>query len=399
MSPEEVEALKKDAAEHCNYVLVDESEALEKYVNEKRIQKVYWTNSNGIRYTWGPDVINFATKYSKPWESHMNGKTNRKFLIPNEKFRRQLLKKPYSKGYAMMTTHVSHKTKGGWRLSRSDPHHILNFPPELLELICRFALVLPEEALITPLVITTNWKRHFSQPRFEIYNRHEKNEDPHEILRFNRKDDKGKYIQLRYLQVPAIDATFMRTCKTLHQIGSSILYGQNKFIFPTEGRKLGWQPSAVPCWFGGDIGEHRPSPVRPHGETWWKEVNAGIAQIQQRTPVTSLLGWIYYDPFPRFIHTIGPQNAAHIKSLTFSGVARIHDCSILNCGPRCPQDLVRSLRLYTPFIQQFFKGLQTLTIYPLQDDKSDEGISLILGRPKSLAEAMTRLLERSIMRI
>ncbi|EHK97863.1 hypothetical protein M7I_6361 [Glarea lozoyensis 74030] len=54
MSPEEVEALKKDAAEHCNYVLVDESEALEKYVNEKRIQKVYWTNSNGIRYTWGP---------------------------------------------------------------------------------------------------------------------------------------------------------------------------------------------------------------------------------------------------------------------------------------------------------------------------------------------------------
>jgi hypothetical protein len=242
------------------------------------------------------------------------------------------------------------------------------------------------------------------QPGWKAYNRYEACKDHHEILHVNCNDDKSPYIKLRYCQRPAIDATFMRTCKLLYLVCTPILYGQNKLNFP-----IGPTYGAVlnpPTWYGGEIGEHRPYPIKPQPDTWWEEVKAGIIQIQKHAPVTSLPGWIYYNTFLRFLYAVGPRNATHITSLTFSGIVKLHNCREERCQDispddynqtardGCPDDLIRALRLYTPFLQRFCKNLRKLTIYPLADPKYT-GDDLAA----SLAEATQRLLERSIMRI
>ncbi|KAF4633911.1 hypothetical protein G7Y89_g4205 [Cudoniella acicularis] len=55
-----------------------------------------------------------------------------------------------------------------------------------------------------------------------------------------------------------------------------------------------------------------------------------------------LRGWAYYDPFLRFLYTIGPANAAMLKSLIFSGTVKLHTCDEDHCK-RCDLDLVPSL--------------------------------------------------------
>ncbi|KAF8850568.1 hypothetical protein BDZ45DRAFT_751570 [Acephala macrosclerotiorum] len=51
-----------------------------------------------------------------------------------------------------------------------------------------------------------------------------------------------------------------------------------------------------------------------------------LSEIRDREPETSLAGWVYYDHFLRFLWTIGPKNAALIKTLRFSGVIKFHTC-------------------------------------------------------------------------
>jgi hypothetical protein len=53
MSSEELEDLKQYVTYNREDPL-EEHAALEKYVREERIQKVYWKDSEGVRYTWGP---------------------------------------------------------------------------------------------------------------------------------------------------------------------------------------------------------------------------------------------------------------------------------------------------------------------------------------------------------
>lgn len=83
-----------------------------------------------------------------------------------------------------------------------------------------------------------------------------------------------------------------------------------------------------------------------------------------------VLGWLYFDKFLRFLHTIGVENSALIKRVKFTGIVKLHECPGL-CYHRqdgCADDLLKSLRLYIPFILKFCTKLETLTI-KIEEDR------------------------------
>jgi hypothetical protein len=68
----------------------------------------------------------------------MNRDTNRVFKLLRVESPNQFLNQPSSKGYTIMTRHISHKIGAGWRLPRSDPHHLLKFPRGKLVLLFNY---------------------------------------------------------------------------------------------------------------------------------------------------------------------------------------------------------------------------------------------------------------------
>lgn len=136
---------------------------------------------------------------------------------------------------------------------------------------------------------------------------------------------------------------------------------------------------------------HRPSPEKPQYDTlelgyddpiFDKAVNAVGTQLRE----TRLPGWVYYDPFLRFLHSVGPRNAALIRSLSFSGVAQIHHYR---------QDLVNSLYMYMPFVKALCPNLRKLIISASEDDRLDAAHPLSNG-PPSAEEALLPFLENEL---
>jgi hypothetical protein len=113
--------------------------------------------------------------------------------------------------------------------------------------------------------------------------------------------------------------------------------------------------------------DYQPGSYRPHSlmEDSQGEIRDAIWHIKARSHLTELHGWAYHDTFLRFLHTIGPKNAAKLKTLKFNGTVKIHSCE-LQCR-KCPEDLVSSLRIYVPFIKELCTGVEKLVIYAEKD--------------------------------
>jgi len=109
-------------------------------------------------------------------------------------------------------------------------------------------------------------------------------------------------------------------------------------------------------------------PRPPRGQIW-TATNLGpeIKLVEIRAPLTLLPGWIYCDPFLRFLHTIGPKNAAMITTLTFVGTAKLHHCRDYVCGDTCEWGMVSSMGLYSSFIKHFCKNLEKLVLQVHED--------------------------------
>ena len=83
-----------------------------------------------------------------------------------------------------------------------------------------------------------------------------------------------------------------------------------------------------------------------------------ITLIDTRVPAGQLPGYLFYDPFLRFIHFIGPKNSARIKALEFNGIVKRHSCSSKYCEPSV-EKFITSLCFYIPFIKKFCTGLES----------------------------------------
>jgi hypothetical protein len=113
----------------------------------------------------------------------------------------------------------------------------------------------------------------------------------------------------------------------------------------------------------------------------------------------SLSGWVYYDPFLRFLHSIGPKKFLLIKSLKFSGIIKLHICGGNGCRNKCADDLVLSLEVYIPIIISLLPNLAKMTIYAAKDQLPGPQ-SLITGEDSpTFEDRLLHILEKDIRTI
>jgi len=221
------------------------------------------------------------------------------------------------------------------------------------------ALTVISPAVIIPQVITCNWKRLWASTAYQIDWGQQSDEDiatnkPKASIQ--RGDSSGSFIELRLIERREIDASFLRSCSAFYKVGSGILYG-NTFRFHTPFPR--WERSP-PSMMTRKHLIWRPNPQKPPMNDRRKDekVQKVITQIRAQVHLLRFSGWAYYDPFLRFLHTIGPANAALLKKIELCGMVRLRPCI---------GDLVHCLHFYIPVIQAVCTGLDELILYAEED--------------------------------
>ncbi|CAG8949943.1 hypothetical protein HYFRA_00004274 [Hymenoscyphus fraxineus] len=305
-----------------------------------------------------------------------------------------------------LTRHHSELVGSGWNLPVDHCRHILNFPAEILRMILQCLLTLDKGETITPEIIRGTSKRIYAGCKATYKTSHHAQYSTQYIYS-QRYDNDGEYLEIQALLGRlSIDATCLRACRIFYEIGSPVLYGLNTFKFKMA-NVHGLNAPAFLVEPSSGILLH-PNPNKPGRDRLLGEVKEAIKQIEYRRPLRMLSGWVYYDPFLRFLHAIGPRNASLITHLAFTGVAKLHTCEF---GPHvplpgcflCSDDLIRSGRFYTNFITKFCSRLFQLTLIPKKDwtalDFPTNPHDLPDWQAKTMEDAVTKLLRESISRI
>lgn len=198
---------------------------------------------------------------------------------------------------------------------------------------------------ITPH-ITQGTRRGFNRASQPTYTTSSYGEGPKQYAYIPRHDSKGFYSEMRLKPTHRpIDATCLRTCKQLYKEGSKILYGLNTFEFEMANVHVGHQADILVESSWGIL--LHPNPNKPGLERFRGEIKEAIKQVEYRRPLRMLSGWVFHDPFLRFLHAIGTRNAALIHHLVFSGTVKLHSCRQYERAAGCEQcsdDLARSMR-------------------------------------------------------
>ncbi|KAF7881348.1 uncharacterized protein EAF01_011859 [Botrytis porri] len=129
-----------------------------------------------------------------------------------------------------------------------------------------------------------------------------------------------------------------------------------------------------------DAKSGKPDPSLLSLSDWNYEIGNGISQIQDSSTVDRM-SWLYYDPFLRFLHTIGLKNAAFLKTLQFTGEVRT-TANQLPGGqtPSLPSDDIRlNLQIYVKFINQFCPNVQQITLNIQPEKGRDDSFGLDLS--------------------
>ncbi|CAG8981363.1 hypothetical protein HYALB_00013787 [Hymenoscyphus albidus] len=262
-----------------------------------------------------------------------------------------------------------------------------------------------------PDVIHYKYKTHHGHdPELKIYAEkgHTLQNEIPEYANVRRHDEKGTYFEKRLIKRFTIDATCLRTCKKLYEEGSGILYGGNIFRFEMANSLFTYSSRPV---VGSSGVIFHTSATKPGPESIRGVVKDGMSRIPHNHPWRMLPGWLFYDPFLRFLYTIRPRNAALIKHLEFDGIVKGHTCVNCKC---CDHDLIRSMRIYVNFMARFCTGLIKLNILACSDSRLNDGfiVSEDLSvanpnnlpivppwRPTNIKDGLTKLFEQSISRI
>ncbi|KAF7899513.1 hypothetical protein EAF00_003849 [Botryotinia globosa] len=265
----------------------------------------------------------------------------------------------------------THKSQPGWNRPRTHRFHLLNFPKG--------------GAFVTPTVVNSNCSESYSEADFRIsfpespyYNEYKSFESGLGVtLRENVGPrpgfpDSAPYVELTRVLRPIIDATCFRTCKQIWDLGSQILYADNAYSFKMKGDGMKLYDSP-PSLLSEDGNYHWPNPDKPilshegisDDSALARQYNSKIKhvmnQIERGVPVLKLKGWAYYDPFLRFLYTIGPQSRASIRTLRFTGAPKTHVREAQGC--HCHGvDLLHNLRTYIPFINKFCTSVIKLVL-------------------------------------
>jgi hypothetical protein len=101
--------------------------------------------------------------------------------------------------------------------------------------------------------------------------------------------------------------------------------------------------------------------------------------------------WIYCDPFLRFLRTVGPQNAASLKSVCFDGKMMEHGSKDpLVCESEYRGRCLRYyLKLYGPFVQRHCPGITKLILR--LENRGSEAMT-----PKKIEQDLVMILRSEI---
>ncbi|KAF7935509.1 hypothetical protein EAE99_002489 [Botrytis elliptica] len=353
---------------------------------------------NDVLYCYNNEDVNFfhdktawsASRFYVIRRRGPQGKPKRKFIGPFYSGASRPLKDVDRIPYEIKSIRKllgTHQSERGWNLPSSHRCHLLNFPKEILTLIFAYTLVAGGGAVVTPAVVTSNWVESYSKADYRIsfpdsphYNRYKSFESGSDVvLRKNIGPrpgipDSSPYVELTRVLRPLIDATCLRSCKYIWKLGSQMLYADNAYSFKMNGTEITDCPPSL-IFEGGNY--HRPSPEKPtlsqegisDGSTdkelsareYESKIERVINQLERRVPILELEGWAYYDPFIRFLYTIGPQNRASIRTLRFTGAPKTHVREAHGCDCH-GVDLLLNMRIYIPFINKFCTGVKKLVL-------------------------------------
>ncbi|KAF7927370.1 uncharacterized protein EAE97_010045 [Botrytis byssoidea] len=254
-------------------------------------------------------------------------------------------------------------------------------------MIFGFTLAAKGGVVVSPAVVTSNWYKSYSEADYRIsfpdsphYNRYKSFESGSDVtLRKNVGPRPGipassPYVELTRVLRPIIYATCLRTCKRIWELGSQILYAENAYSFKMNGTEITDSPPTL--MFEGS-NYHWPSPENPilsqesilNGSTdkelsareYESKIEHVINQLERCVPILELEGWVYYDPFIRFLYTIEPQSRASIRTLRFTGAPKTHVREDQGCDCH-GVDLLSNMRIYIPFINKFCTGIKKLVL-------------------------------------
>lgn len=221
------------------------------------------------------------------------------------------------------------------------------------------------DAALIPQIATTNWKREFSGSPH-----HTTSQDCYTTTEVGvlTMTVHGRLLVLRKVHQSQIDATCLRVCKAWNQMGGTLLYCLNCYEFGTNNPTRDESPGS---WIDGSL--WRPSPEKPFlvarddsPRIFNSRIQKGIRHIRKQVVIKKLVGWVYHDPFLRFLYMIGVKNTALLRTLSFSGEVRCHRCER---GHFCDDDLLESFRVYIPVMNALCPNVQKLILNIKTDSK------------------------------
>jgi hypothetical protein len=109
-----------------------------------------------------------------------------------------------------------------------------------------------------------------------------------------------------------------------------------------------------------------------------------------------LEAWMHFDPFMRFILTIGAEKAFHIKSICIEGNIRNHHCDEGICQHGCSEDIGPCIRLYGPLMQEFLPKLQHFIILAEPDCVDRSKLRPLERYKEDIAFISTNQVERAL---
>ncbi|APA15460.1 hypothetical protein sscle_15g102300 [Sclerotinia sclerotiorum 1980 UF-70] len=370
-----------------------ENDMLKDYVTENWLKDIIFLK-DGQKCIIAKD-IGLRKDFWYPWYKEYIDDEDRKYCIAPH---RHTLKDidHTSKNRRAFIRGTRHRSEGEWRLPETHGRHISKFPKEIIDNILSNLLQVSDGEL-APIVATSNWKKCFTgSPHYKI----QKDVDDTDAYTTTEigmltQTQEGSLMVLRKVHTSKLDATCLRVCKTWKDARGSLLYRFNRFTFGTNNPTFEGSP---PTWMGKKT--WRPPAGKPYlvaednspdsPRIFKSRIEKGLRNIKKRVSIKNLAGWVYHDPFLRFLYTIGARNAALLQSLQFSGEVRCHQCET---GQFCNDCLVENLRVYVPIINAICPNVQKLVLRPRKDGREVPELEIFKQKLLRFFEGDLRLLK------
>ncbi|KAF5870227.1 uncharacterized protein Bfra_009610 [Botrytis fragariae] len=374
---------------------IDKEKLLTEHVTKRWIKNVIFIR-DGQKCIIAND-IGHRKNFWYPWfEEHFDDRRRKYCVDPRGRTLKEV--DHTSKNRRAFMKDTLHKSEKGWHLPRSHDRHIFKFPqvsiikanfPRAAEIIDNILghLVQIMDAALVPQIATTNWKKKFTGSPH-----HTTSQDcyPYTTTEIGvlTTTIHGKLMVLRRVHQGQIDATCLRVCRAWNQTGGRLLYRFNRYDFKTNNPTKDASPGS---WIDGSF--WRPSPNKPFviarddsPRIFNARIQKGIRDIQRQVAIKKLVGWVYHDPFLRFLHMIGANNAALLRTLSFSGEVRCHQCE---WGHFCDDCLLESFRVYIPVMNALCPNVQKL-ILNVKTDSQARAVNIFERKVREFFEGELR---------